>query len=704
MFIENSIGIYCEAGYNFIITQNIFKDNDGPAIEVYEPNDVEISQNIFIDNQGEWNEHIHWTSQLYYSWGLTLHDDERKKGNFWNDHTAPDDDHNGIVDEPYVIRSDPDLYFISTLEDLYTLATPGMIDGFYDLTATSGNGSIELKWKQPFYPDPGKIVGYQIQSGTEPSEMSVIETVPSDVGSFVHTGLENGIGRYYVVQAVYDGINGYPSNMVQSYPDGEDPWVNILYPEEGQIVTEDSIRVEWEGGDNSSGIDHFSHRDIRGKEIDLGNGTYADIDLSDYREGNNTLVVKCYDRVGRCSSDSVRFIKDMEPPIVWLISPAQHDHIRSPMIEISWMGWDKGSGIDHYTLMIAGTTYDVGMNTSIRIDDLVNGYHEGRIEAFDKAGRSSFVEFDFIKDYHVPEASILSPSNGSIINDPTPTLYWKVVDPTFVIKTELSIDDGPWNDIGNIDHYYLNEMEEGEHHVRIRITGASGYIHEDSSRFTIDATRPEVTFFSPIGNYESVNATIIVDFSERMNRSHTGINVLDIPGRATWVENRLFFHPDDDLPYARTINVAVHGMDLAGNLLSAFEFSFNTTDVGWIEGICFDENGKTVSDAVINLNNGLAVRSDEFGYYRLETEDGSFEMIVTKAGYEPYISRVVVESGRTTAVDPILIDVDEGNENKGTRWFVITMIIVLVLFLLALIPVLIYTVRRYPSLTDLKEE
>jgi len=91
---ENNYGIYLGGDCNDnIILGNLIKDNQNNGIYIYDSTsqDNVIYQNLLIGT-GDWHARDEGTNNQWYSSGI---------GNYWDNHTSPDSDNNGIVDIPY---------------------------------------------------------------------------------------------------------------------------------------------------------------------------------------------------------------------------------------------------------------------------------------------------------------------------------------------------------------------------------------------------------------------------------------------------------------------------------------------------------------------------------------------------------------------------------------------------------------------------
>ncbi|MFP3871828.1 MAG: InlB B-repeat-containing protein [Candidatus Aenigmatarchaeota archaeon] len=99
------------------------------------------------------------------------------------------------------------------------------------------------------------------------------------------------------------GAGGQAVEDVSFTVDTTPPDVNIITPEDEETFDVDSIRSEWTGSDEVSGIDYY--------EVKLDDGDWeeedVDITLSNLEEGDHTIQVRAVDHAGNVGEDSVSF-------------------------------------------------------------------------------------------------------------------------------------------------------------------------------------------------------------------------------------------------------------------------------------------------------------------------------------------------------------------------------------------------------------
>ncbi len=99
------------------------------------------------------------------------------------------------------------------------------------------------------------------------------------------------------------GAGGQEVEEVSFTVDTTPPKVNIITPEDGETFDVDSIKSEWTGSDEVSGIDHYEVK------VDDGDWEEEDVDitLSNLEEGNHTIQVRAVDNAGNVGEDTISF-------------------------------------------------------------------------------------------------------------------------------------------------------------------------------------------------------------------------------------------------------------------------------------------------------------------------------------------------------------------------------------------------------------
>ena len=140
---------------------------------------------------------------------------------------------------------------------------------------------------------------------------------------------------------------------------------------------------------------------------------------------------------------------------------------------------------------------------------LVIGIQNLYVKAVDIAGNTDLViltlfvqpENESQLDLEAPRLTVLFPSNGTIINTPTISVYGLANDNIGIWKVELRIDDGPRVIANGKEEWNLKlEVTEGTHILSVKTIDTSYNFVEKTIRFTVDITPPELEILSPAIN------------------------------------------------------------------------------------------------------------------------------------------------------------------------------------------------------------
>ena len=120
---DNNRGMSIYSSLNLKIERNRLFDSTG--MEVYWTNDTFIYLNTFMNSHimifTQWS-YMQYYSPVKYSYTFNGNSFTNYLGNYWNAHSGPDEDGDGIVDTPYIVYSyvpdNPDL------KDFYPLIEP----------------------------------------------------------------------------------------------------------------------------------------------------------------------------------------------------------------------------------------------------------------------------------------------------------------------------------------------------------------------------------------------------------------------------------------------------------------------------------------------------------------------------------------------------------------------------------------------------
>jgi hypothetical protein len=106
------------------------------------------------------------------------------------------------------------------------------------------------------------------------------------------------------------------ANNTQTYSDTilldtGPPTLSIMSPRMGARISSPSVTVEWNGTDAGLGIDHFNLTLDTNSPINVG--TAQSFTLEGLSDGDHTVTIKAFDKLGQASEQSVSFTVNTSP-------------------------------------------------------------------------------------------------------------------------------------------------------------------------------------------------------------------------------------------------------------------------------------------------------------------------------------------------------------------------------------------------------
>jgi uncharacterized repeat protein (TIGR01451 family) len=180
--------------------------------------------------------------------------------------------------------------------------------------------------------------------------------------------------------------------------------------------------------------------------------------------------------------------------------------------------------------------------------------------------------------------ALVSPANGALTSDTTPTLAWQASPSPDVAGYLLDLD-GAVADVGNIIQYTATVLADGSYtwtvaaYDQARNTSA----YTDTWSFTVDGTPPQVVDTAPSGGETGVglDAPVVITFDEVINGATFVYAVTPDPGgwAETWSASGsvvTLTHAAFSAGTIYTVTVAAAD-DLAGNALSSAPLTWQFT-------------------------------------------------------------------------------------------------------------------------------
>jgi len=399
----------------------------------------------------------------------------------------PTDNHEIIVtvtSEDDSNTSDSVEFIIDRESPILTIESPEQND---DISSTN----VIVNWT-----GDGGLSGideYNIRVGEEGDWTNV-----NDDTSYEFLDMNEGEHTAYV-RATDNAGNSATENVTFTV-DTTPPDIEMISPEDSEILADDTVMVEWIGSDETSGIDHYEVRINYGEWLNVSMET--SYEFEDLSEGEHTAYVRATDNAGNSATENVTFTVDTTPPDIEIISPEDSEILDEDAVVIEWIGSDETSGIDRYEVSINYAGWlNVDMETSYQFQNLSDGEYTVIVRAIDNAGNSATDSVTLTIDTTSPDIEITSPEDSEILADDTVMVEWIGSDETSGIDHyEVRLDDESRINVGLETRYEFTGLSDGEHTVDVRATDKAGNSAMDSVTFIVDTTSPSIEITTPTDN------------------------------------------------------------------------------------------------------------------------------------------------------------------------------------------------------------
>ncbi len=485
-------------------------------------------------------------------------------------------------------------------------------------------------------------------------------------------------GEFTFDVRVVDNYGGATIDRVNFIIDTTLPELELLSPSSIGYYRNDTVEISWRATDDATGIRGYELRIDDHEWIDVGmNETFTAEGLTDKL---HEIRIKAYDGAGNVITGMYRFSVDMTPPDLEITEPEGQYYYNVDVIRLAWSGRDLFSGIDHYTW---GPTpdqqTDVGKDTKMVLNNLMEGEHTYWVYAYDRAGNRNSASTEFFIDLYKPGLDILFPVEGGVYNYNDMTASWEGLDSgSGIDRFEYYLDSG--GRATTIDtELRLDGLDEGKHTFTVIVYDLLGNVEQRKVAFTVDTIDPAVVAFNPSDDPVGVDVDIGIIFSEPMNISSVRVT-WGIKGELNWIDERMVEIDHPPLDYSTNYVLKVYGSDIAGNQMGDFSFSFDTTDIGYVYGSIRNEEGAPIPWADVIVHDGQKVSANGTGYFILEERAGEYLITISSLNYKNETIIVNVLPGEGIDLGTIVLRSDQEEEGNGNIliWSMLWILIIIV--------------------------
>ncbi len=225
-----------------------------------------------------------------------------------------------------------------------------------------------------------------IGSGLKSVFLTLDGNEPQDVTGLDTLNIENlTSGEHRIFIEAFDNVGNLFSVSRSFIVDLDDPFVSIEAPLNGSLLNTESLMIEWNGSDKTSGIRNYTIKTDNGPWVDVG--TNKSMYLSNLTEGKHSIHLRVVDLGGNTNMTSVSFRIDHTPPVLTLLSPSNGSYHKLNRVLVNWSASDGLSGLDRVRLLVDGNPDTENLVIEeFYIEDLDEGDHNITVEAIDMAG------------------------------------------------------------------------------------------------------------------------------------------------------------------------------------------------------------------------------------------------------------------------------------------------------------------------------
>jgi len=397
-------------------------------------------------------------------------------------------------------------------------------------------------------------------------DSSYVASVDASTTSYTFFGLSEGWHTARVDAVDYAG--NVASKSVRFYVDLTPPTIVITQPSNGTWWNSPYLTVCWNASDDAllTRFDIF----LNGSLVDTVAGTTTSYTFTSLPEGWYNITIVAVDVVDRTDRAWINVTIDLTPPTVTITSPSDGESLSYSDVTVQWTGSDN-YGIDYFMIYLNGNLIDTVNSsvTSYTFTGLSLGIHTVTIMAYDYALNSGYdtVSFNVTADTTPPVVDIIAPPHGSYSNSLVVVIQWVAEDNVGIANQSVSIDWGPWIDVGSSVRSYTAILDQGQHWVVVNVSDPFGNSAADVVMFYIDAEPPLVEVRNPSDGAILNDKSVLVTWWGSDNGSSVlfdliinGALVLSNTTRTSYLLNLT----------DGTWTIEVRGKDLAGNVRSAY--------------------------------------------------------------------------------------------------------------------------------------
>ncbi|MHC1709408.1 MAG: right-handed parallel beta-helix repeat-containing protein [Methanomassiliicoccales archaeon] len=516
-----SIGVYfwsCSANYN-VVTNNLFTGftNPGLSMDAYFSGILthnQITFNTFRDI--DWNAiSIGSTGTInnnsFYGnafincdkFGYTCADqasniwNSSDLGNYWDSHTSPDANYDGIVDTSVEVEFGTNVDHLPLVSPLWITA-PSIDGSVVELNELLLNGKLVNHWDAVSFNWSNSATGESGNCTPEPDWSCAVRLAGGE-NDIAMTMVDVG-GRHFTDNITV--INTL-TTLTMDPENGA-----TVYTRNGTIDLTLNVSGYWPLV--KATVEHSVNGDLVNTWINDSMAGQSDFDgvwTLDVQEGENYFLFWFDNSMGGYIAGVLFVIRDLTAPTIAFTMPGEGGYLSTSDVYIEWTV-DDATEIATITYALDSPTPVAVMGNSVTLHDLEEGAHVFVLNATDMCGNYAHATLNFTVDLTKPYLEITSPEDGTLFGGNDVLITFSADDALSAIEyLQYRLDDGDWNLFFD-DNISLVDLPDGEHTVDLMAADAARNLNYTSVSFTVDTTAPVVTITAPIGGGYSSNRTV----------------------------------------------------------------------------------------------------------------------------------------------------------------------------------------------------
>ncbi|MBI0582485.1 MAG: right-handed parallel beta-helix repeat-containing protein [Methanomassiliicoccales archaeon] len=472
---------------NNTISNNTFlkTHSQGVYIQIGQNNDNKVVNNAFIGCYPGYPQGYDGSSNLWNG---------SASGNFWYERTSPDNDYDGIVDDPYTIGGAGGNY------DNYPMtSTLRIIDPVDMISLDTSSVKLSGTLLNPYHIVSFTWYNYaSSQTGSCSGLEEWIASVPLTYGENpITVTMTDTYGYFYsdnvTVISSATTMTMNPQNGSAEYT--KESTVDVFLNVTGYYVLD------------QASVTHY----VNGTQYNVwyvpsltGDPWYEDTWTLDLQEGENRFDIAFRNTNGQTVVGTFTMIKDTTAPWIAILSPGDGDYLATEDVTASWSCTDDTSMVTSigYSLDLAPMVYTAGYTTVFH--DLAEGEHTFALNVTDLLGNSNEKTITFTVDVTKPYLKINDPMDGALFGVHQVMVEYTAYDTlTSLDYLQYRLNAGPWMDVAGLN-ISLTDLPDGVYSLEMKTADLAGNLNTTSLQFFVDTAAPVVTITSPAdGGYSS---------------------------------------------------------------------------------------------------------------------------------------------------------------------------------------------------------